>query len=337
MKIVLIPAYEPDYNLVKLVKDLHDKKLEIILINDGSDSSFNIIFEKCKKYCKLISYENNMGKGYALKTGLKYIKENYKKPYVVITMDSDGQHKVEDALKLGEYVFKNDNKLILGKRIRSKKTPLRSRLGNGITRVVYKLCTKNDVYDTQTGLRAFSDKLIDFLLSVNGNRFEYEMNVLMMCSRNNIRIDEVEIETIYIDKNSNSHFNTLKDSFRVYKEILKFSFSSIISFIVDYVFYVVFLFIFKNIIISNVFARIISGTLNYNLNKKYVFMNDKSKTFIEYLILAIFILIFNTLILNLLIKFLLINAFISKILTEIILFVLSFFIQKKFIFKREYQ
>ena len=64
--------------------------------------------------------------------------------------------------------------MVLGKRLRSEKTPLRSRIGNAITRFVYQISTGIDVYDTQTGLRAFSDRLIDYMLQIPGEGFEYE-------------------------------------------------------------------------------------------------------------------------------------------------------------------
>jgi hypothetical protein len=82
------------------------------------------------------------------------------------------------------------------------------------------------VYDTQSGLRAFSNKLVPLMLEIEGNRFEYEMNVLLECSSKKIKITEIEIETIYIDNNSHSHFRTIKDSLKIYKNIIKFLTSS---------------------------------------------------------------------------------------------------------------
>lgn len=149
------------------------------------------------------------------------MKKNIKKDYVVITVDCDGQHSVSDTLNLLNVCEKNPKDLILGKRLREGKIPLRSRLGNAITRFIYRITTGLDVYDTQTGLRAFSKTLVPFMLDIEGDRFEYEMNVLLNCPKNKIKIREVEIKTIYINNNSGSHFNPLKDSFEIYKEILK--------------------------------------------------------------------------------------------------------------------
>ena len=168
------------------------------------------------------------------------------------------------------------------------------------------------------------------MLQVEGERYEYEMNMLLNLKRNNIQAKEIEIETIYIDNNSGSHFNTLKDSFRIYKEIFKFSLSSLCSFLIDYFLFIIFS-LFINLTISNILARIISATFNYNFNKKIVFRKNGEKSAIKYILLAITILIFNTLILNGLV-YIGLNKVIAKILTEILLFSISYFIQKKIIF-----
>lgn len=221
-KIVLIPSYEPDNELIKLLKKLDkEKEYEIVVINDGSNDNFNNIFLESEKYAKVISYKNNKGKGYALKKGIKYVKDKYKKDYLILTMDSDEQHTIKDAKKLIKYTEENPNKLVLGKRLRNKKIPLRSKIGNEITRFIYFLTTRVKVYDTQSGLRCFSDKLVNFLLNIDGDRFDYEMNVLLMCPKNKIKIKEIVIETIYIDNNSKSHFNKFKDSWLIYKNIIK--------------------------------------------------------------------------------------------------------------------
>lgn len=223
--IVLIPAYEPEDKLIKLVEELSKENVDIIIVDDGSGPSYKQIFDKCNKHAKVISYAENQGKGYALKTGLKYIKEKYKTPYIIVTMDCDGQHTISDAKKLIHEVNINKSTLLTGKRIRNEKTPLRSRIGNAITRMIYRITTGLDIYDTQTGLRAFSDELIEYLINIEGNRFEYEMNVLLKCAKDKIKIKEIEITTIYIDNNSGSHFNTIKDSYRIYKDIIKHSIS----------------------------------------------------------------------------------------------------------------
>ena len=223
-EIILIPAYEPDDKLLKLVENLSKEEFDVVIVDDGSGTLYKEIFNKCEGIATVISYDENQGKGYALKTGFKYIKDNYKEPYIIVTMDCDGQHTIKDAKKLIRECSKDRSALYLGKRVRSGKTPIRSRIGNAITRIVYRLVANLDVYDTQTGLRVFSDELIDYMLDIEGNRFEYEMNVLLSCAKDKVKIKEIEIETIYINNNSGSHFDGLKDSYRIYRDIFKFVF-----------------------------------------------------------------------------------------------------------------
>lgn len=335
-KIALIPCYEPDNKLIKLLEKLYNK-MDIVVIDDGSGTEYKDIFKEAEKFSYVISYDNNKGKGYALKKGIKYIKSTYKEDYIIITMDCDGQHSVDDVLKLSNYVEKNPDTLVLGKRLRDSTVPIRSKIGNTITKFIYRVSTGIDIYDTQTGLRAFSNKLTNYMLSIYGNRYEYEMNVLLYLNRNNIKYKEITIKTIYINNNESSHFNAIKDSFRVYREIIRFASSSIISFIIDYVLYTVLFLLSKKIILSNTVARLISASVNYNLNKKMVFKYNKkeSKSLFKYILLAVAILICNTFILGILSLFM--NSLVAKIITEIILFFINYFVQKNIIFMEEYE
>ena len=214
-EVILIPSFEPDNKLIELLKSI-DKNIDVIVINDGSSSNKNKIYKEAKEYAHVISYDENMGKGYALKKGLEYIKENYKE-VIICTMDSDGQHLFSDAKKLLEYASNHLNTLVIGRRNWDKSTPKSSRFGNNLARKKYKKYTGIDIYDTQSGLRAFSYKLLDYMLNTEGMRYEYEMNVLMNLNKENIKVHEIDIETIYINNNEGSHFKTITDTYKIYK------------------------------------------------------------------------------------------------------------------------
>ena len=335
-KIVLIPSYEPDQELVKLINRIDKKVFDVIVVNDGSGEKYQSIFDEISKKVVVLGYSVNQGKGHALKTGFQYIRDNYKNDFVVVTMDSDGQHKIEDAIRLCKYVELHPDTLVLGKRLRGNNTPIRSKIGNEITKFVYGIATGVFVYDTQTGLRAFSHQLMDFHLRVDGERFEYEMRVLLMAAYEKIPMHEIQIETIYKNNNRGSHFDTFKDSIRIYKEIIKFSLSSILSFLIDYLLFTIFFFAFGAITLSNVLARVISSSFNYVINRKHVFHSDKNfyQSAILYFLLAILILILNTVILNIFVYKLFVNQFVAKIITEILLFIFSWFVQKRIVFKK---
>ena len=335
-KIALIPAFEPDNNLLNVVNDLKEKKFDIIIVDDGSGEKYQKFFKKCEKNAHVISYKKNNGKGIALKCGLEYIRNNYE-DYVVVTLDADGQHIAEDAIRAANLAIKNPASLILGKRKRNKSVPIKNMLGNTITKVIYKLVTHIDIYDTQTGLRAFSELLMADLLSIKGERYEYEMNVLLEFAKRKIDIKEIEIKTIYQKSNSKSHFKTVSDSIKIYNQIIKFSLSGITSFIVDFGLFSLLSIIFRNLLAANIIARVISSIYNFFVNKHMVFKDraNFTKSAIQYFMLTMFILILNTATLKFLTETLLINKYFAKIITELVLFTISFTIQKTIIFKNK--
>ena len=332
--IALVPAYEPEELMIGLLQELSEKNFESVVIDDGSGENFSHLFDEAKKYATVLTHEQNMGKGQGIRTGLTYIKESFGEDCIVVTVDADGQHKVVDALKLCKLVESTPDTLWLGSRKLTGKVPFRSRFGNGMTRLVYRLSTGLKVHDTQTGLRAFSGKLIPRMLETGGNRYEYEMNILLEFAREKRPIEEMEIETIYLNNNEASHFNTLKDSFRIYKEILKFSASSLISFFVDYILFSVLSFTPLGTALANIIARVVSSTVNFTINRKFVFKSKENifKSALSYFLLAAAILAGNTAVMYLFTEVWNIYPMVAKIITEILFFVISWIVQRFIIF-----
>lgn len=333
----VIPAYEPDEKMLAVIDDISSlTDFHIIVINDGSGKDKLPIFAEAAKKAIVLTHEVNKGKGRGIKTALEYIKEHEADTVGIVIADADGQHKVEDIIRVSEALKSSPDKLIMGCRRFSGKIPLRSKFGNNITKFVFSFAAGVKVSDTQTGLRGFSSKLIPFMLSVNGDRYEFEMNMLLECAREGIRFYEVPIETVYLGKNESSHFNPIKDSWRIYKDILKFSCSSLLSFCVDYIFYSIFAMISGSVAFSNICARVISSVFNFSMNKKFVFKNKDriAKTAAKYFLLAAFILAANTIMLELCVKYLIHNKYISKILIEVLLFFISWAAQKSFVFRK---
>ena len=244
--VVVIPAYEPDEKLLGVINDFREKAPDfpIIIVNDGSSHKSDAVFDTIETMSgvTLLKHPVNKGKGCALKTAFSYIYDHFSKDGI-ITVDADGQHLIDDCLKVCNSWLENRDKLITGSRRFKGKVPLRSRFGNSITRGFFHLTSGKRVYDTQTGLRAFSIDRVPEMISLNGDRYEYEINQLLYCCTSGIDILEVPIETVYIDDNKSSHFNTLKDSARIYKVILKylaptfvkFMSTSFLSFLIDIV------------------------------------------------------------------------------------------------------
>lgn len=341
---IIIPAYEPDDKMIQLINQLNEVlKANIIVVDDGSSNKCNFVFEQVKKDAIVLKHEKNKGKGAAIKTGLTYISENLRATECIATVDADGQHKPNDVKKICESllklrkIFLVDNIMVIGSRSFTGNVPLRSRLGNTITRYIFKLVSGSSIWDTQSGLRAFSFGMIPFLINIKGDRYEYEINVLLESVKNNIKINETTIKTVYIANNKSSHFRTIRDSALIYKEILKFSISSFVSFLLDYFLYTLLNLVTQNIVISNIFSRIISASFNFTMNKKYVYesKNNVLDEVSKYSILAISILIINTIILKFIVSNTVINAYIAKIMVEVFLFCVSYLVQKRLIFYSE--
>jgi len=228
--IVLIPTYKPDSELLILVKELYEKNFKILVVNDGSGKKYNRIFEDVSSYAEVISHETNRGKGNALKTGIAYIKENYKDYSYFITADSDGQHLVSDILRVDKKLSEK-NSIVLSTRILKGKIPLRSRFGNVLSRLVFTMLTGKYYIDNQSGLRGFSTEHCDWLLKVSGGFYDYEMNVLYFAEKQLIPITTINIDAVYIDRNRSSHFNPISDTLKIYKQLFYSARGTFMSFV----------------------------------------------------------------------------------------------------------
>ena len=220
--IVLIPAYKPDHKLIETLQKLDEKQFGLLVVDDGSGSTYDEIFIEASRYARVIRYAVNRGKGGALKQGFCCIRKCFPHASYVITADADGQHKPEDIQKVSQALHEKGG-FVIGAREFVGDVPLRSRFGNTLTRGVYHLVSGVKVSDTQTGLRGFDRSLLDWLLAIPGNRYEYEMNVLMTAARDQIELFEVTIQTIYEGNNESSHFRPIQDSVKIYKEIFRFA------------------------------------------------------------------------------------------------------------------
>ena len=378
-RIALIPAYKPNIQLLEFVKGIEEHGMDCLIVNDGSGEKYLSLFHKIEREteARVLSFPENRGKGAALKAGLEYLQKGnagLQGDFTLITLDADGQHLLKDALNLLSVAEEKKDTLILGSRTQSKDSPLCSRIGNGITKEVFNLCTGVEVKDTQTGMRAFSGKMIPEMLDIPGERYEYEMNVLLYLAKEGVPMEEVPIETVYINDNAESHFDTVKDSYRIYKQILKFSASSLVSFLADFLLYSFFFLITGGLFVSNFLARVISLHINFFINKNVVFSAEgqeaqvslgatgikreesgktvktqenkklwnlsawktiKKEEYLSYLGLAAFIFLINSFILSGIVGSLGMNPYLAKILTEGLLFCLSYFVQKKWIFEKK--
>ncbi len=355
---VIIPAYKPDEKLPELIRALKGSvDARILVVNDGSGEAFDPVFgEVLSLGCILLTHEINQGKGAALKTAFHYLKAEEEKDDIFCTADADGQHLPEDILRSLNEAKEHPEALVLGSRGFDENVPLRSRFGNSASRITFRLLMGKKIQDTQTGLRAFHYSLLEELLAVEGNRYEYEMQVLCRFAKKKIPIREIGIKTVYIEENKSSHFNPIRDAMRVYGilfkcafgslyQILTFLISSLLAVVVDLtMIYVLFTWLFSPLMANEykaygfalVMARITSSVVNYLINRKVVFNNLKNplKTFTLYVLLVICIFFANYFLGVMFLK-MGFHVIIAEISAQVLCFPISFLVQKFWIFPKK--
>ncbi len=344
--VILIPAYKPVYDqMVPFVTELLSSFDKIVCVDDGGGEQFRDVFAECERLgCHILTHEVNRGKGAALRTGLSYIEKELNTAGGVVTADCDGQHTVSDIKKVAEALYGHPGDMIIGGRKFDKNVPFRSKAGNTFTRLLYKLATGISIYDTQTGLRGFPMFLLPELIKLEGDRYEYEMNMLLKLHDWGVSPYEVTIATIYINDNKGSHFNAMRDGLRIGARILKYTAGSILSFLLDWIIFILLMKLAfsgagENIryALSFGIARVVSSVFNYTYNRLAVF---GGKNYEKGATLKYFALVITVLALGMLVQRL--TAYIPggdlvhsviKLAYDAMMFVVNYIIQRDFVFK----
>jgi len=359
---IIVPSLDPDEKLIQVVDGLLAEGFrDIILVNDGSHDDHLQPFRDAAAHPEVtvLTHEVNRGKGRAMKTAFAWCVENRPDIDAVITVDGDNQHRPRDVMRCAQAVVDEPDKVWLGVRDFSlEQVPLRSRFGNTVTRAIMKLACGVSVTDTQTGLRAIARKYLPLMCAIEGERYEYETQMLLSLRGENIGVGELVIETVYINENESSHFDTLRDSWKIYKIIfrhmfrslrsfLKFAASSVFCFLVDNG-----LFTLLNSAVltrmadggrelaSTYGARAVSSIVNYLLNRHLVFKAGEraSRSAPRYFLLAAVQGSISALLVYLLNQFFHVSHVMEtsiKIPVDCVLFLCSYFIQKKWVFKEK--
>jgi len=330
---VLIPAFEPDDYLLKTIEEIREYSLPTLIVDDGSGKEYAPVFEKALSLgAEVIHFEKNRGKGAALKSGFKYLKElgyNY-----AITSDANGKHESEDIIKVASAIEKNPNSLILGTRSLPELS-LQYRAVNKTTARLFRTLYGTNITDTQSGLRGIPLDKIDRLLALRGDHYEYEMNMLINYSRLFDSIIEIPIKTVFEESGTPSHFRPIYDNAKIYAVLLKsmpkFLLSSLSSFCIDYLLFALFISLTGGrAVFSTIFARLLSGCFNFTLNRFFVFGNSKSYTLLKYLILAGSILTVNCILISVATGLLNIPPLIAKVIIEMTMYFVNFTLQSRF-------
>ncbi len=352
---IVLPSLDPDEKLTAVIEGMLNIGFsDIILVNDGSRPEKLHYFEEAvavHPQVHLLHHEVNRGKGAALKTAFSWFLKNRPQGLGVVTVDGDNQHLPQDTLACVKQMLKSGH-VILGVRdFGLKQVPLRSRFGNKMTSLVFRIFCGMKISDTQTGLRAIPRAIIEDFIEVEGDRFEYETNMLLAMKEQHIGFEEVKCTTVYIEENKSSHFRVIRDSWRIYKllfkHFLRYTLISLMSALLDEGIFTFLSWLLQSNLtglvltaIPTIVARIISSLFNFTMNKCLVFRSKANwaKSLVKYYMLAIPQLILQLLLTHGVCILLgvkegqtLLRAVIYAVVM-MVLFIVSYVVQKRWVF-----
>ncbi len=336
---ILIPAYKPDARMNAFILQLQKRGFSrIVVVDDGGGAEYAGFFAQAQTDgAQVLTHPVNRGKGAALRTGLSAILEGGAMP--VITADADGQHSPKDVSRMAGVLLENPDTLVLGARDK-RMMPFRSRFGNTVTCAVLGLLTGLWVDDTQTGLRGLPKGVLPECAKLDGDRYEYEMNMLIKARQLSLPVVEMKIDTIYIDDNKGSHFSTFRDSFRIYallfKQIGRYVGSSMASAIIETALVIPLSLRFpepRMVPLVVGVPRVISATVNYFVNRDMVFKSRAGKKSLLYFYALVALMLGINMTMVYFLNRLGMATWVAKLLSDFVLFVLSYNVQQRVIFR----
>lgn len=337
---VIITLYKKDRITIDLCSKLNELGAEhIVVVNDGCVTGDEYFNELISIGCHIVTLEKGSGKGTCIKAGAKYAYENIYNITGFITADADGQHKAKDIMKVSRALEIRPDNLILGKRDFTKsKMSFCRKISHKLSTAYFKVITGVKCKDTMTGLRGIPITLYEVVINTKGQRFEYEMNFLTKCADLKVPFYNVNIVTNQ-PSDCTSNYRLFKDTFLIYRTPLRFATASIGCTIVDLVLFTIFTFLLPastqwNVALATLMARIVSGSMNFMINRKVIFENDNKagNQAFKFFILFFFIMCASTIAVSSL-SFIPVPATLIKAIVDLLLWAVNYTIQRKWVFK----
>ncbi len=356
---IVIPAYRPDDSIFNVIGRIRNETDRFVIVDDGSGFEYASVFRRLEKeYPKnltVIHHSINRGKGHALKSAFEYISGLCGEDDGVLTIDCDRIDLAENAERVAEAWRSDPDSFVIGSCRYSGKVPVNSKYSNSITRSVFAITTGVRVYDTQSGLRAFSVRLIPEFLKIKGERYDFDIAQLLYAVKQHIDIKEVPIETVFTPGNRSSHFHVFRDSWLIYRMIFVFMLSSFSCFLIDYSLLLTLAGVFKRLpsavlaapaeyrlpvfgmqvdthLLALVIARSVSSFCNFLLNRKVVFKTSSRTVLLRYYAVVIGILLANHGLLSLITTSEGLPLWIGQLVVQAVLYPINFLLQRKFVF-----
>jgi putative flippase GtrA/SAM-dependent methyltransferase len=345
--VLLIPAYRPGPELPALLRALEAPQephapgakepfRATVIVDDGSGPDYASVFAAAianDAPAVILTHAGNKGKGAALRTGIAYILSRYP-GCGVVTADADGQHHPEDILRVAARLERDPECLVLGARGFDGAVPERSRLGNRISGLMFRLLVGQRLSDTQTGLRGIPQRLLPQLTTMRSSGYEFEADMLTAAKHLSIPIVEESIRTIYSPGNATSHFNPLHDSMRIGFVLARFTMLSLATAVLDNLVFFGAVHAGLGAAPAQIVARAIAVLVNYPLARRAVFLSREPhrSTLVRYLALVTASGFVSFQLLALLDRRFGLGLLEAKILAESALFLVNFLVQRDFVF-----
>jgi len=216
----VVPCYNAGTRVRAVVKPLMELLDRVYVVDDGStDGSAQSVDDLG---ATIVTFPQNRGKGFAMLAGFETALEEQEIQAVVV-LDADGQHDPAELPHLYKVFVEKQADLVIGTRTFQRgEIPWPSWFGNSLTAFLTKRLLHQTIPDTQSGYRIHSRRFLeDVLETIPGGRYETEMAILVKAARGDYRLVPEPIKTIYEEGNRSSHFNKVRDSFRIYRTFLR--------------------------------------------------------------------------------------------------------------------
>ena len=220
MKIIAgLPAYNEENRIAAIVTKLKDVVDGVIICNDGSSDLTSQIAKELGVI--VIDHTKNFGYGAAIKSIFQRFLET--DGDILITIDADGQHRIEDIQKVVKPILDNSADLVIGSRFaetNAANIPKYRKLGISAITKVTNISTKQKITDSQSGFRAYKRDVIE-QTSLSETGMAVSTEILIKADRKNFRISEVGI-TIDYPEGSSTH-NPISHGTSVFVKTLQFA------------------------------------------------------------------------------------------------------------------
>lgn len=192
---ILIPVFNEERQIKKVIEELSKTFKNIIVINDGSTDKT----EKILKTLNVIHLKHsiNLGQGAAISTGFKFIQK-LKDAYAVVTFDADGQHSAKDAELFAKEILLCKEEIIFGSRFLDNKSniPFIKKVVLSIVVMFTNILSKINLTDAHNGLKAFKTSCLN-KLDIDIDGFGFESQIIHQASKKKITYKEMPTNTMY--------------------------------------------------------------------------------------------------------------------------------------------